>query len=234
MAELRRAARGLRLFKWMSVLGAVVFSLATAVPGQALLIDFATGGAGPGGVLIDLGGGNYSGAGIPINQMSISGAPVGDGNHDVDGAFIIPAVFGGGTAGVLAFNTAANTITITGGIPDFLIPDSTVLLTGSFTGFTYTGPSSLGRTSFSATGNDYKDVALLQALQVFTGLTFEFDGFTLASDYNALTGTSTPYSTDIGNVPTPEPATLLLLGSGLVGMGWFGRKKVKGSADEEA
>ena len=49
----------------------------------------------------------------------------------------------------------------------------------------------------------------------FSGLFYEFDGFDISASLDITVGTA----------PVPEPATLLLLGTGLVGMGVFGRKK---------
>ena len=42
-------------------------------------------------------------------------------------------------------------------------------------------------------------------------------------DYAKLTA----YGCDNGAAPVPEPATMLLLGTGLVGIAGYGRKKLK-------
>ena len=50
-----------------------------------------------------------------------------------------------------------------------------------------------------------------------TGLTFEGDGL--------FTGTQTPITADVGAVPEPGTNALLLLGMGILGVGWFRRQK---------
>ena len=195
-------------------------------PVQAVpIIDFGTGTAGTGGTITSLGGGNYSGAGIPVDVLSVTGAP-GAGVYDLSGAFVSGTAVGGNSA-VLAFNTSTGSISITGGVPALVI-GSTTLLSGSFSSFTVTGP--IGNTlAISGLGPDAKDPYLLSALGLSPTLPFNFFGFTISADFNSVTGTGTATSTDIVNTAAvPEPATLLLLGSGLMATGWFGRKRLKG------
>ena len=188
---------------------AIVF--VAAAPALAVtVITFSTGTAPLGGTFTVVGT-NASGSGIPVDLLSISGAPLNNGAFDLSGT--APSADANGSA-VLNFDTgiAGNFITITGDVAAPLSIASTTLMSGSFVSHTIVGSAPIF--GLSASGPDTKSPALLTALGLSPSTPFNFLDFTVG-----FSPSGPVFSTTITNIQqVPEPGALLLLGSGLIGL----------------
>ena len=219
--------------------GAVLLS---PTPGYATLLDFNADADHPVGVSISYPvlGGALLGVNIGIDSVLGVGTPANPGIKR-DCVSCVLAF----TTGNLTSTTAttwnfgggpATSITITGGIDlnndgDIIdlvdVPFGSKILSGKFGSATVTKFGSF----FKIAGSVFGDQKV-QLLKDFYGLgaIADWDGnfnlsFLAAGSPPATFTSTTVGSGDVFNQPVPEPTSLLLLGSGLVGLGFWGRRR---------
>jgi hypothetical protein len=197
--------------------------VAMATPAMAAtIIDFRNGDAAAGGTIF-FDGTNLFGNDLPIGLVEVLDAPMRNGVYDVDGTIIQPVTnpeVQDGVYGDLDFNTATGNVTLSGCIPGLGVGivngvcTNPVLLSGTITSHSVDNRSGGARIDFG--GFDTKNPDLLLAIGLDPNTPFVVDTFSLLTGQLPPGGVTSSISTDVRNAAVPEPATMMLLGTGLL------------------
>ena len=188
----------------------------------------------PGGTIsYDGSGGPLIGMDIPILALNGIGTPA---NSTPPGYPIVGGLLNFTTGAFVGSNPlegyefgGGGSFRITGAVPAAGLDDpATVLLDGTFTGALFSiGPP--GQFVVRPRGTDLKHTDLLAFFGFAPGTPMSFGGFIITDPpENGLNGGAfsvTALNTDITNSPVPEPASLLLVGSGVAAL--IGRQRTR-------
>ena len=194
---------------------------AGAAHASTIIIDFSTGMAGIGGTLTI--GADITGFNIPIDTMTVTIDGV-TRVIDVSGGGICPSGEGHACA-LLSFDKNLNTITIVGSIPAVGLLAPFNLLSGDLSGGVNVLINNGVTGSVSFSGRDTKAPELLTALGIDPATQFKYFGFVTAVNG---TGQGSPYtvvSADVTNTAIPEPTSIALFATGLVGLARATRRR---------
>jgi len=212
--------------KKIVVLASVLAMLVIASPASAaIILDFAKSGASGTCTITST---TASCSGIAINVLSVIGDGASDGTYTVDSGNL--------TFNVSTTSPGSDSMTITGsvdcdgtvstgpcaghGAGFQLVASGSALLTesGPFNGVSISGAgTSTATVNFGSGTSDTKGPLLLAALGISSSLGWTMMGTSFSAQLSSGT-TYIPFSTDIPDTSVPEPASMLLLGTILVGV----------------
>jgi PEP-CTERM motif len=226
------------MIRHVAPLAVIIFIVLSGPAVAGPIVDFSS--AAGGGTISYAGSGDLVGTDIAIDLVTGISTSQHTGNHTVIQGLLnfTTGDLVGFSNGVYTFG-GGGTFTITGGVPDASIANGTTLLTGQLANASVNvGSSSVYL--FIGNGVDTLDPALAAYLGM-SGGSFTLDQVSIHIDPTEgchSCGASTSfiggaYSVHVpdGPVPTatPEPGTLLLLGSGLAGACAFLKRHVRRS-----